>query len=249
MPSSFKDHFSAHASAYAQYRPGYPDALFAYLASLCQARDLAWDCGTGNGQAAHGLALHFTRIVATDASADQIANAVPHPRIDYHVAPAARAPLEAHTADLVTVAQAIHWFDHDRFYAEVRRVLKPGGVLAAWTYGLPQITPALNAVIERFYQDIVGAYWPPERRLVEARYRTIPFPFDEIQSPAFAMQLLWSLDDFLGYLGTWSATRRFIQGRGTNPVDQVAEDLALAWGDPADGKTVRWQIYLRVGRL
>ena len=248
-PASFKDHFSAHASAYARYRPGYPEALFVYLASLCPAHDLAWDCGTGNGQAAHGLAPHFARIVATDASVDQIANAAPHERIVYHVAPARQAPLDPSSADLVTVAQAIHWFDHQRFYAEVRRVLKPGGVLAVWTYGLLQITPALDAVIRHLYEDIVDAYWPPERRLVEAAYRTLPFPFDEIPPPAFAIDLPWSLDDLLGYLGTWSATQRFMKTHSANPVDHIAEDLTLAWGNLAEKKTTHWQLYLRVGRV
>ncbi len=249
MNASFKDHFSTHASAYARYRPGYPEALFAYLASLSPARDLAWDCATGNGQAAHGLASHFARIVATDASADQIANAAPHERIVYHVAPAAQSPLEPHSADLVAVAQAIHWFDHDRFYAEVRRVLKPGGALAVWTHDLLQITPPVDTVIMKLYEDIVGPYWLPERRLVEAGYRTIPFPFEEIQPPAFDIDLAWSLDDLLGYLGTWSATRRFMNAHGANPVDQIAEELTLAWGDAAGKKPTHWPLHLRVGRV
>ncbi len=247
-PAAFKDHFSAHASAYARYRPRYPEALFAYLASLCPARDLAWDCATGNGQAARSLALHFARIVATDASTDQIDHAAPRERVAYHVAPAGQSPLDAHTADLVTVAQAVHWFDLDGFYAEVNRVLKPGGILAVWTYGLFRINPALDAVIDRFYKDIVGSYWPPERRMVEDGYRSLPFPFEEIQPPAFAMSLTWSLDDLLGYLGTWSATRRFMNTHGTDPITQIAADLANAWGDPAEKKQIHWTLPLRVGR-
>ena len=239
---SFKDHFSAHASSYARYRPRYPEALFAYLASLCPAHDLAWDCATGNGQAAHGLAAYFDHVVATDASADQIANAAPHAHVAYHVAPAARSPLAAHTADLVTVAQALHWFDFDAFYAEVHRVLKPGAVVAAWTYGLLQINPTLDALIQRYYSDVVGRYWPPERRLVEDGYRSLPFPFDEIRPPRFTMSLLWTLDDLLGYLGTWSATRRFIDANTTNPVEHIAADLAGAWGDPADTKLIQWTL-------
>lgn len=248
-PAAFKDHFSAHASAYARYRPRYPEALFAYLASLCPAHERAWDCATGNGQAARGLAPHFAHIVATDASAEQIGHAAPHPRVAYHVAPAAHSPLAAHTADLVTVAQALHWFDLDGFYAEVNRVLKPGGVLAVWTYGLFQVNPALDAVIARYYEDLVGPFWPPERRLVEDRYRSLPFPFEEIQPPDFAMHLEWSLDDLVGYLGTWSATRRFIKAHDTDPVAQIAQALSSAWGDPAETKPVRWTLPLRVGRV
>ena len=246
---SFKDHFSAHASAYARYRPRYPEALFAYLASLCPVHNLAWDCATGNGQAAHSLAGHFARVVATDASTDQLAHAAPHERVTYQVAPAAQSPLPPHTADLVTVAQALHWLDLDAFYAEVKRVLKPGGILAVWTYGLLQINPALDAIIERLYKDIVGAYWPPERRHVEDGYRTLPFPFEALEPPFFTMSLLWTLDDLLGYLGTWSATRRFMKTHGLDPIVQIAEALTHAWGDPTELKLAQWTLPLRVGRF
>lgn len=247
MAASFKDHFSAHASAYARYRPRYPDALFAYLATLGPVREVAWDCGTGNGQAAHGLAYHFTQIVATDASADQVAHAVPHERITYHVTPASQCPLDDHTADLATVAQAVHWFPFDSFYAEVHRVLKPGGALALWTYGLSSITPAIDAVVKKYYADIVGPYWPPERQLVDEAYRTLPFPFEELAPPTFDMTLIWSLDDLLGFLGTWSATRRFIKENGADPIDQIKGELARAWGDASRKKPTQWPLYLRVG--
>jgi SAM-dependent methyltransferase len=248
-PPAFKDHFSAHAAEYARYRPRYPDVLFEYLASLCPANEVAWDCATGNGQAAHGLAAHFARVVATDASADQIANAAPHARVAYHVATAAASPLAARAADLVTVAQALHWLDLDAFYAEVKRVLKPGGVLAVWAYGLLQIDPAVDAVVKRFYEEVVGPYWPLERRLVEDRYQSLPFPFEEIELPAFSMSLAWSLDDLYGYLGTWSATRRFMKTHGANPTDQIADALAEAWGDPDETKLAEWGLPLRVGHV
>jgi len=247
-PAPFKDHFSTHASGYARYRPRYPEALFAYLASLCSAHTLAWDCGTGNGQAAHGLAPHFAGIIATDASADQIANAVPHERITYQVAPAAQSPLASGTADLVTVAQALHWFDLDAFYAEAHRVLKPTGVLAVWTYAALQINLEVDAVVHRYYAEIVDRYWPPERRIVEQGYRTIPFPFDEEQPPDITLALEWSLDDLLGYLGTWSATQRFVKMQGTNPLDQIKDALSRAWGTPLEKKQTRWPLHLRVGR-
>ncbi len=246
-PATFKDHFSAQAADYARYRPRYPRALFAYLASLCPEHELAWDCATGNGQAAHSLAEHFTQVIATDASAEQIANAAPHAGVDFQVAPAAQSPLATHAADLITVAQALHWFDHDAFYAEVDRVLKPNGVLAVWTYSLLRFNPALDAVIKHYYGEVVGSYWPVERRLVEEEYRPIPFPFDEITPPAFSLTLAWSLDELFGYLRTWSATRRFMEDNDTNPISQIADDLTKAWGD-AEKRLAFWTLPLRVGR-
>ncbi len=248
MSDAFKDHFSAGASGYARYRPRYPEALFAYLASICPEQELAWDCGTGNGQAALGLAAHFARVVATDASADQLAQAPMHPRVAYRVAPATQSALADGVADLVTVAQALHWFDLDGFYAEVQRVLKPGGVLAAWTYNKLRASPAVDAVIARFYADVVGPYWPPERRYVQAAYRTLAFPFEEIDAPAFHIDHRWRLADLLGYLGTWSATQRYRQAGGADPIDEVRDELARAWGAPEAPRNVRWRLHLRVGR-
>lgn len=246
---TFKDYFSGHAAAYARYRPDYPAELFRLLASLCDEHERAWDCGTGSGQAAHGLLPYFARIVATDASARQLEHAVPHEHITYRVAPAEHSPLASRSVDLVTVAQALHWFDFDAFFNEVRRVLKPGGVVAVWTYGLFSITPPIDAVIERYYADVVGAYWPPERRYVDAGYRTIPFPFDELRLPRLELHAEWDLDQVLGYLGTWSATQRFVAERGTDPLDEVRGALREAWGEAAKRRHVRWPLPLRAGRL
>ncbi len=249
----FADHFSGHAGDYARYRPTYPPALFAYLADLCAGHDLAWDCATGSGQAALGLAAHFARVVATDASAAQIDQATPHPRVVYRVALAHESPLDDASADLVTVAQALHWFDPDSFYAEVRRVLKPEGVFAAWTYGLFHLAPddpvasAVDPLVEAFYRERVGPYWPPERRHVETGYRSLPFPFDEIDAPGFAMEARWTLGDVLGYLRTWSATQRYVQDRGRDPVAEAEPDFAAAWGDPSVRRTVQWPLRLRCG--
>jgi SAM-dependent methyltransferase len=201
----FQDHFSGHADRYGAFRPTYPVALFEYLASLAPARDLAWDCATGNGQAALALSPFFGRVVATDASPQQVAQARPHDRIDYLVAPAERTPLPESSIDLITVAQALHWFALPAFYSEVLRVARPGGILAAWCYELNEITPEVDQVIGRLYSDILGGDWPPERRLVEEGYRTIPFPFDEVAPPQFSMGARWDLPRLLGYLGTWSA--------------------------------------------
>ena len=248
MPApSFNDHFSGHAAKYARYRPDYPSALFAWLAEQVAEHTLAWDCGTGSGQAAHGLADHFDRVVATDASAAQLAHAVPHDRITYRCEPAEQTTLGSASVDLVTVAQALHWFDVDGFYAEVRRVLKPGGVLAVWAYSLCAVTPAVDAVVQAYYEDVVGPCWPPERRHVLAGYRTLPFPFEEVAVPSFHLSVCWTLDELVGYLRTWSATQRYVQQHGEDPTAAVRAELAHVWG-PEAALEVRWPLHLRVGQ-
>lgn len=247
-PSGFQDHFSAQAGEYARYRPTYPDELYAWLAALAPARRLAWDCGTGSGQAALGLAAHFTTVIASDPSREQIAHAAPHARVRYVVASAEEPPSEAQGADLVTVAQALHWFDFERFYPALRRVLGRNGVFAAWGYGLMQIVPAVDAVVQDYYSNIVGPYWPPDRRHIESRYRTIPFPLEEVAAPEFAFRVEWNLDALLGYLDTWSATRRYLVARGEHPLARVRPALAAAWGG-ASSREVIWPLFLRVGYI
>lgn len=249
MRGSFPDHFSGVAGAYAEFRPRYPDALFDWLADLAPGRALAWDCATGSGQAAVALAPWFERVVATDASAEQIAAATPHPRVEYRVAPAEASGLAAGSVDLVTVAQALHWFDRPAFYREAARVLRPDGVLAVWTYGHPHLDdPGSDGVFQEFYSGTVGPYWPPERALVDAGYRTIEFPVPEIESPTFEMETRWSLAALLGYVGTWSATTRFRDARGLDPVPGLARDLASRWGDPEEPRRIRWPVAVRAGR-
>ncbi len=242
---TFKDHFSGHAADYAAFRPTYPPALFAWAAGLPAARGLAWDCATGSGQAAVALAGHFPRVVATDASAAQIAHAVPHPRVEYGVAPAEASGLPDGAVDLVTVAQALHWFDFARFYAEVRRVLAPGGAIAVWSYDLAQFDPAVDGLVRRLARETVGPYWPPERRWVDEEYRTLPFPFAEVPAPAFHLAELWDLARFAAYLRTWSAVVRFRAVTGRDPVAELEPELAAAWGDPGEVKTVRWPLHVR----
>lgn len=248
MSRGFSDHFSGHADAYARFRPGYPDSLFVWLAQQAPARERAWDCATGNGQAARALARHFEAVVATDASARQIENAGPDPRVRYRVAPAEASGLEDASVDLVTVAQALHWFDLPGFWAEARRVLRPGGVIAAWCYQLARITPEVDAVVDRLYRDIVGEYWPLGRRRVELGYGDLEFPFDEMDVPPFEMSADWTLEHLVGYLGTWSAAQRYASARGRDPVDEVRPDLAEAWGDAGQARRVSWPLDLRVGR-
>lgn len=246
---SFKDHFSAQAGDYARYRPRYPEALFEFLATLAPARDMAWDCGTGSGQAALGLAAHFRRVIATDPSASQIAQAPRHPKVEYRVATAEASGIEAGTIDLITVAQAIHWFDLERFYGEARRVLRPSGIVAVWTYTLLDIAPQIDAVVRDFHHHVVGPYWPPERRMVDDGYRSLPFPFAAVEAPSFAMRTDWSLAELLGYLGTWSATRQYMKATGRDPCVALAAQLAPFWLDARERKPVRWPLHLRVGRV
>jgi SAM-dependent methyltransferase len=249
MTAGFQDYYSGHAADYRAFRPAYPKELFAHLASIAPGRDLAWDCGTGSGQAAIGLAEHFARVVATDASADQVRSAEPHPRVEYAVARAEACPLQDRCVDLVTVAQALHWFDFDRFYEEVRRVCRPGGVLAVWTYELHSVNPAVDEMLHRFQADFVGPYWPPDRVWIDTHYRTIPFPFPELPAPRFNMTAEWNLPRMLGYMSTWSATKAFIKAKDFDPVEQLTGEFAVAWGDPPQVRTVCWELTVRIGRV
>lgn len=246
--SGFADHFSSAAAAYARRRPEYPDRLFAYLAGLAPSRGRVWDAGCGNGQASRGLARHFREVIATDASAEQIAKARPSPRITYRVAQAETACVPDGSIDLVTVAQAVHWFDRDRFWRRVRRALVPRGVIAIWCYELFRVDEPVDAVVLHFYRDIVGPYWPPERALVENGYRTIEFPFAETAAPRFEMRKRWRLEDVLGLFATWSSVNRFRDATGRDPIARIRRDLLRAWGPPDRVRTVRWSIDLRVGR-
>lgn len=246
---TFKDHFSGHATIYHEARPTYPAALFDWLATLTPAHDLVWDAGCGNGQASAALAEHFKRVFATDPSTTQIENAEAHANVEYRVEPAEQGSLADASADLVTVAQALHWFDHARFYSQVRRVLKPRGVFAAWSYADCRVDAAIDAIKDHLYVDLTGPYWPPERVYVDSGYRTLPFPFEEIASPAFEMQAGWTLAQFLAYLRSWSATQRYRKAKGVDPVDEVETALARAWGDPYVPRIVRWDFHLRCGRV
>jgi SAM-dependent methyltransferase len=249
MKSSFKDHFSKASTAYSQYRPGYPPALFEYLASLSGPRHTAWDCATGSGQAALRLAALFDRVIASDASSSQIAAATRRGNIDYRVAPAEQSGLAAASVDLVTVAQALHWFDLEAFFNEVKRVLKPGGVIAVWSYNLLKIDPGIDPIIDRLYHDTLRGCWPAERKQVERGYADLPFPFDPVpEIPEFAMSASWSLPQLLGYLGTWSAVQRMIQERGNAPLEQIRPTLSQRWGDPERERSVAWPLSIRIGR-
>ena len=243
---SFKDHFSKQAAGYAKFRPRYPQKLFGYLGSIAPSRQLAWDCGTGNGQAAVGLASVFDRVIATDASEKQIANAQSHKTVEYRVAPAENSGIESETLDLIMVAQALHWFDLDRFYAEAQRVLKSEGIFAASAYNLLHINPTVDEVVNRYYYEIVGPFWPHERKLVE-RFDELPFPLPQIDPPKFEMTAQWNLDHLGGYLRTWSSTQRFIAANASDPLEQIMDELRDAWDDAGQTRNVTWPLILRVG--
>lgn len=245
---NFEDHFSKHAERYAQFRPHYPDEIYAYLASLAPGHSLAWDCGTGNGQAALGLAKYFNKVYATDASPEQISRVYPHERVDYRVEPAEHTSLGASSTDLVTVAVAIHWFNFDEFYAEVKRVLKPDGILAAWTYNLPEISLEIDPLVKHYYSEILSGYWPERIHYLAEEYKTIPFPFDEIIPPPFVMEASWDLNQFAGFLDSWSATQRYRTQQGRHPLEIIWPQLVAAWGDENELRSVRWPLHFRIGR-
>lgn len=245
---NFEDHFSKHSKQYAQHRPQYPDEIYAYLASIAPGNSLAWDCGTGNGQAAIGLAKYFDQVHATDASAEQISHAHRHKNVDYHVEPAEHVSLNTSSADLVTVAVAIHWFNFDEFYREVKRVLKPSGILAAWTYSLPEISPEVDVLIHQYYGEILRGYWPERIHYLEERYETIPFPFEEIVPPAFVMEINWNLIQFAGFLDSWSATQRYKAQTGRHPLDIIWHQLKEAWGNENEPRLIRWPLHFRIGQ-
>ena len=246
---TFADHFSGDSANYAKFRPRYPDALFDFLAGEAPARAEAWDAGTGTGQAAVGLARHFEHVTATDSSMSQIEMATPDPRVSYRVASAELSGLGDASMDLVSAAQAVHWFDRPRFWAEVRRILRPNGVIAVWTYVLFEISPEIDAVLRRFYSGIVGPFWPPERRITEQRYKTIEFPFLEFAAPDFVIEQSMTLEDVAGYVRTWSATRGFVRHHGQDPVAGLVKDLTRAWRTPKLARAARWPVAMRVGRI
>ena len=245
---NFEDHFSQHSEQYAQYRPQYPEKIYAYLASLTPSHSLAWDCGTGNGQAALGLAKYFDKVHATDASAEQIARAYAHDKVDYSVEPAEHVSLDTLSTDLVTVAVAIHWFNFDEFYREVKRILKPNGILAAWTYNLPEISPEIDPSVNRYYYEILSGFWPERIHYLEEGYKTLPFPFEEIMPPPFVMEINWNLIQFAGFLDSWSATQRYKAQKGQHPLEIIWPELTAAWRDENEPRRIRWPLHFRIGR-
>jgi ubiquinone/menaquinone biosynthesis C-methylase UbiE len=243
-----KDFFSGHAKTYATFRPVYPAALYDFILQHVSQRTTAWDCATGNGQVAHDLARYFNTVHATDISRQQLDNAQQQSNIHYAVSPAEQTPFQQHQFDLITVGQALHWFDREAFYSEVKRVGKPGAVLAVWGYALLYIEPTLDEIILDFYNNIVGPYWDNARRLVEQEYKTISFPFNEIKTPPFAIEVHWTLDHLAGYFESWSATQKYIQHHQQNPVPALVEKLQQHW-DNGQEKRVSFPVFMRLGKI
>ena len=242
-----KDNFSSQSAEYAVYRPTYPQELYDFLFSLVNEKDAAWDCATGNGQVARILAQHFQKVYGTDISEKQLSQALQLPNILYKVESSDRADVPDDSFDLVTVAQAIHWFNFEAFYAEVKRTLKPDGVIAVFGYGLMLIDKKVDQVIHKLYEDILGKYWDSERRYIEEGYKTIPFPFEEVSAPHFQIKTTWSFSQMIGYLNTWSSLQHYKKANERNPLEYLMTELKDAWGDDAE-KEVRFPILLRVGR-
>jgi SAM-dependent methyltransferase len=224
MSDSYKDHFSGHATVYQKFRPNYPDELFDYLASQAPQRETAWDCATGNGQAAVSLSRRFNQVIATDAS-----------------------DIPDQTIDLITVAQALHWFSTELFFEEAKRVLKPRGIIAVWCYKMLKIAAEVDAVVNHLYHDIVGSYWPVERKFVDNDYADIVFPFSQRASPVFTMSAQWNLAALRGYLSTWSAVRLYMKVHGVDPLTLIDKPLIKAWGDIDTIRQVTWRLRPKLG--
>ncbi len=242
------DNFSSGSDNYSLFRPSSPDEIFDFLYSNIVNFEHAWDCGTGNGQVARVLAKRFHNVTATDISEEQICEAHSLPNINYLIERAEYTSLPTSSVDLVTVAQAIHWFDFEPFYAEVRRVCRAGAIVAAWTYASIHVTERVDKVIDKLYRELTGPYWDKERRYVDECYQSIPFPFDEIETPSFCIEQHMTLAQLTGYLRTWSGVKHYERATQVDPVTIVEEELAAAW-DNAGTRLTTWPVYMRAGRV
>ena len=243
-----KDNFSQQAAIYAQYRPSYPQELFDYLVSWVPEKNIAWDCGTGNGQSAIVLSKVFNKVIATDISNQQLEHAQKAPNIFYSQQPAEQTTIETGTIDLVTVSQAMHWFDFDKFYEQVNRVAKPGAIIAIWTYSLIHIGESIDLLIRDYHFNLLGKYWDAERKYVDDEYRNIPFPYQKISAPAFKIEAEWSLQELEGYLNTSSALQKFMTAHGFSPVPELIQSIRLHWGNWEKRKII-FPIHLLLGTI
>ncbi len=243
-----QDRFSSQAGLYAQFRPVYPKVLYDFVLSHVKGFNLAWDCGTGNGQVATRLAEHFNMVIATDISEKQLSHAVQKANIQYKVCRAEQSGLADSSVDLITVAQALHWFDADAFFAEAQRVAAPGALLACWGYGLLTIEPALDALIGEFYHSTIGPYWDKERSHIDTGFNGINFPFKTLEAPGCSIDVQWSFEHLTGYLNTWSSVQKYIQQHQTNPVEALAEQLKAYWPEGTI-KQVCFPVFVKAGHI
>ena len=243
------DRFAGQAHCYAQFRPEYPQALYDFLLQLVPSRELAWDCGTGTGQAARALARHFVRVVATDSSAEQIRYAAAPPNVSFLVANA-ETPHQFVRAsvDLVTVAQAAHWFETGAFYEAVSAALRPNGVIAIWGYGFCNISPEIDAILHPYGRKFLTPFWSERNAIVLEGYRQFPFPFVSVATPHFQMTTTWSLPQLKGYLDSWSATQAYKVSVGRDPFEAIRASLISAWGDPTRSRQIAWDLTVLIGR-
>lgn len=241
-----KDNFSHASGDYAKFRPTYPQELLLFLRNRLSHTGAAWDCATGNGQVAGELAGFFDRVAATDISREQLKNAVKKPNITYSLQPAEKTDFPDNSFDLISVGQAVHWFDFEKFYKEAKRVLKPNGLIAVIGYSLFKSNPETEAVILHFYKNIIDKYWDPERRYLDEHYKTIPFPFQEVETPEFQQKYTWNFKQLEGYLKTWSAVKHYEKQQGENPVDLILPDLKSAFG--REGEVI-FPILFRLGQV
>jgi SAM-dependent methyltransferase len=244
----FHDYFSDRSRLYASARPTYPEELFRFVAAIAPARERVWDCATGNGQAAIGLARYFTEVEATDASDDQIANAVPASNITYSVRTAEESGFPSRHFDAVCVASAIHWFDYDRFYPEVKRVLRPRGVIAAWGYDHLRVAPEFDAEFEKRIERVIAPHWPPRKKLLHDGYRDVPFPFERIEPPPIEMHTDWSFEQLMAFVRSWSGVQRCIAVQGDDFFTSAARELGQIWGNPDDVRRCSMDLYIVAGR-
>ena len=244
-----KDLFSDRSDLYALYRPGYPEELFLYIFQFLHSKEIAWDCATGNGQAAKVLSKFFQKVEASDISRGQIAKAFKKENIQYSLCPAEQTIYPDNYFDLITVATAYHWLKWKAFKKEVDRVAKPGAIIAIWAYNLLKTKdPQINSIIEYFYHELMAGYWEPERRYVDENYSTVEFDFEELPSKTWEMELNWSRDHFLGYLESWSAVQTYIQKNNSNPVQLIQDEITAVWGEN-HFHTFTFPLFLRLGKV
>lgn len=241
--------YSPYARQYAQSRPGYPEELFKYLASLVDSHSIAWDCATGSGQAALSLVKYFDKVIATDVSSEQIKNAAEHSRIEYRVCPSENSGIPDRSVNLITAASAVHWFNLPEFYREVTRVMAPEGVIAVWTYHVGYIEPPFDELFLRFYQDILSPYFSEGARLVDNRYADIILPGNHLESKNFFVSVKWKIADMFNFIESWSGTQEYRKRKGENPVSLIEMDLRKLWGNPDQIHTLRWPLFIKIARV